>query len=75
MLNYKVDIIDWYVSVMEDGEVTTDIIERYTKDKDLFKREEAKYLKRLKTRRGCCRTQVPGRRQCCRMCRRQWKTR
>ena len=49
MLNYKVNIIDWYVSVMEDGEVTTDIIERYTKDKDLFKREEAKYLKKLKT--------------------------
>ena len=34
---------------MEDTEVTTDIIERYIKDKNLFKREEVKYKKKLKT--------------------------
>ena len=33
---------------MEDQEVTADIIERYIRDKNYFRREEAKYKKWLK---------------------------
>ena len=49
VLENKVNVVNWYVSVMEDSEVTSEVIERYLKDKNQFKREEAKYKKQLKT--------------------------
>ena len=48
VLENKVNVVNWYVSVMEDSEVTSEVIERYLKDKNQFKREEAKYKKQLK---------------------------
>ena len=45
VLENKVSVVDWYVSVMEDSEVTSEVIERYVKDKNHFKREEARYKK------------------------------